>query len=140
LNRFVLDASVAAKWYVDEEHSDTALQLAETGPVWIVPDLFFAEIGNVLWKKVRLGEMEEVDAREAVTLLHRLEIKVYEARSLVESALKLALQFQCTVYDGLYLSAAIMEKCPLVTADRKLYETFSKDVLKKNILWIEDAL
>jgi predicted nucleic acid-binding protein len=140
LNRFVLDASVAAKWYVDEEHSAMALQLAETGPVWIVPDLFFTEIGNVFWKKVRRGEMEEVDAREAVTLLHRLEIKVYEARSLVESALKLALHFQCTVYDGLYLSAAIMEECPLVTADRKFYETFSKDVLKKNILWIEDAL
>ena len=140
MNRFVLDASVATKWYVDEEHSTIALQLAATEPAWVVPDLFFAEVGNVLWKKVRCGEMEDVDAKEAVSLLYRLEFKVYEARSLIDSALKLALHFQCTVYDGLYLSAAIIEDCPFVTADRKFYRTFSEDVLRKNILWIEDAV
>ncbi|GAF72430.1 unnamed protein product, partial [marine sediment metagenome] len=111
MKRLVIDASVAAKWYVDEEHSAAALQLATTDPAWIVPDLFFAEVGNVLWKKVRRGEMEDVDAKEAVSLLYRLEFKVYEARSLIDSALKLALHFQCTVYDGLYLSAAMIEDC-----------------------------
>ena len=140
MNRFVLDASVATKWYVDEEHSAISLQFAATEPAWIVPDLFFAEVGNVLWKKVQRGEIDDVDAIEAVTLLHRLEIKVYEARSLIDSALKLALHFQCTVYDGLYLSAAILEDCPLVTADRKFFKIFSEDVLRKNILWIEDAV
>jgi predicted nucleic acid-binding protein len=140
LNSFVLDASVAAKWYVNEEYSTSALQLAETNPNWIVPDLFFAEVGNVMWKKVRRGEIDEIDAKEAVSLLNQLEFKVYDAKSLIDSALKLAFQFECTVYDGLYLSAAIMENCPFVTADRKFYRIFSKDVLRKNILWIEDAV
>jgi len=140
LKRYVLDASVAAKWYVNEKYSAPALQLAETEPEWIVPDLFFAEVGNVMWKKVRRGEMDEVDAKEAVTLLRRLDFKVYDARTLIDSALRLAFHFHCTVYDGLYLSAAIIENCPFVTADRKFYKIFSEDVLRENILWIEDAV
>jgi len=140
LRRFVLDACVAAKWYLDEEYSDAALHLAASAPEWIAPDLFFAEVGNVLWKKVRRGEMDEADARDAMTGLLSMELKVRATSSLVLYGLELALHFQCTVYDGLYLAAAIDEASPLVTADRKFYRTFSESALGNHLLWIEDAI
>ena len=45
---FVVDASVAVKWYVPEEHSEIALLLLDDNFSRIVPRLFFSEFGNIL--------------------------------------------------------------------------------------------
>lgn len=140
MRRLVLDACVAVKWYVEEEYSALAFHLAASGPEWVVPDLFFPEVGNVLWKKVARDEMDEVDAREAMTSLLSIEIRVREAKLLILHALEFALHFRCTVYDGLCLAAAIDEDCLLVTADRKFYRNFSETALGNHLLLIEDAL
>ncbi|MBW2118209.1 MAG: type II toxin-antitoxin system VapC family toxin [Deltaproteobacteria bacterium] len=102
MKRLVLDASVAAKWYLKEQYSDLAVELAATKPEWVIPGLFFAEMGNVLWKKARGGEIGEAD----VSLLS-FGFKQRETRSLIPYALELALEFQCTVYDGLYFAVAV---------------------------------
>lgn len=138
MKRLVLDASVAAKWYLEEQYSDLAYQIVAREPELVVPDLFFTEMGNIFWKKVRKGEIDEADAREAITGLLSFGFKQREIRSLTPYALELALEFQCTVYDGLYLAVAIDENCPLITADRKFYRIFSKTALGEHLLWIED--
>nr|MBC8360243.1 type II toxin-antitoxin system VapC family toxin [Candidatus Desulfatibia profunda] len=138
MKRLVLDASVAAKWYLEEQYSDAAFQLASREPEWVIPDLFFAEMGNVFWKKVRGGEMDEADAKEALTDLLSFGFKQRETRALTPYALELAVEFQCSVYDGLYLAVAIDENCPLITADQKFYRIFSKTALGEHLLWIED--
>ena len=55
----VIDASVAIKWYVPEEDQAPAMKLlalAESGDMeFHIPDLMYCEVGNILWKKVRLG-------------------------------------------------------------------------------------
>jgi predicted nucleic acid-binding protein len=60
LNRFVLDASVAAKWVLPEQGEtlsrEAVLLLTRFagGEVeFAVPDLFWPEVGNILWKCVR---------------------------------------------------------------------------------------
>jgi len=140
LKRLVLDASVAAKWYLKEQYSDLAVELAATKPEWVIPGLFFAEMGNVLWKKASAGEIDEEDVREAMKDLLSFGFKQRETRSLIPYALELALEFQCTVYDGLYFAVAVDENCPLITADRKFYRIFSKTELADYLLWIEEAL
>ena len=140
MNKFVIDASVAAKWFANEKYSDIAVRLCATDPEWIAPDLLYAEVGNVLRKKVHRKEMNEKDAGESIELLHALAIRVVGAKRLVLDAVRLAIQFQCTVYDSLYLTAAIREDCAMVTADRKFYNTFSKTDLQKHMLWIEYAV
>jgi predicted nucleic acid-binding protein len=40
----VLDASVAAKWYVREADSDAAEKLFESNLQFIAPDIFLAEV------------------------------------------------------------------------------------------------
>ena len=139
MRRLVLDASVAIKWVVQEIYTEAAVRLAESDPAWVIPDLFHAEVGNVLWKKVRREELNERDAVKALALLLSLEMNVRESRALLPYALRIALQFQCTVYDSVYLLVAVDEDCPLVTADKKLFDTLSKIPLGRHLLWVEDA-
>ena len=135
----MLDACVAIKWYVPEALSDTALALAVTEPRWIVPDLFYPEVGNVLWKKVNRHEIDEETARDIMASLLALGIEVYATKPLIDFAIGLACRFQCTVYDGLYLALAVEEESQLVTADREFYDAMSRTTLVKHLLWIEDA-
>jgi predicted nucleic acid-binding protein len=134
MRRLVLDASVAIKWVVQEIYTEAAVRLAESEPSWVIPDLFHAEVGNVPWKKARRGEMNEQDAVKALALLLSLEMNVRESRALLTYALPIALQFHCTVYDALYLSVAVDENCPLVTADQTLFSVFSKTPLERHLL------
>ena len=62
MTQFVIDASVAAKWFLPpagEPLADEALRLlagyADGRFRFVVPDLFWAECGNILWKAVRQG-------------------------------------------------------------------------------------
>ena len=139
MRTLVLDASVAIKWYFPEVLSDAALGLISAETRWIVPDLFYAEVGNVLWKKVTRGEATVAVARDVLESLLSVDIEVCPAKPFVKPALEIAHQFQCTVYDGLYLTTAIEKGCPLVTADRKFYDAMSPTALVEHLLWIEDT-
>jgi predicted nucleic acid-binding protein len=139
MRRLALDASVAIKWVVQEIYTEAAVRLAESGPSWVIPDLFYAEVGNVLWKKVRRGEMNERHALNALDLLLSAEMNVRESHVLLPYALPIALHFHCTIYDALYLSVAVDENCPLVTADKRLFLAFSQTPLGEHLVWVEEA-
>ena len=60
----IVDANVVIKWHVAEVHSDAALRwLGDDVPALHVPDLVFPEVGNILWKKVRRGDLTGEEAR-----------------------------------------------------------------------------
>ena len=84
MNACVIDASVAVKWYVPEVYSEEALHLLaarEKGEVQFhVPDLFASELGNILWKKVRRGVLEEKEAREIARQLLAIPMMVHGSR------------------------------------------------------------
>ena len=67
----------------------------------LVPDLFFPEIGKILWKRVRRGEDTADDARQTFAEFSAVSMQVYESRSLIPTALDIALQSDRTVYDSL---------------------------------------
>jgi predicted nucleic acid-binding protein len=46
--KWVVDASVAAKWLAPEEDSAQALKYLNAE--LLAPDLLFAEVANILWK------------------------------------------------------------------------------------------
>ena len=57
MGKFVVDANVAIKWVLPEIHTDIALRLLDDDSnILLVPDFFFPEIRNILWKRVRRGE------------------------------------------------------------------------------------
>src|SRR6266568_4148327 len=100
----VTDASVAAKWFLPEIHSDLAL------------DLLYAEVGNILWKRVRRAEMTEEEALTVFQGLGNLPLVWHPPWPLMVPALEIACRTDRTVYDSLYLALAVQEKAPVVTA------------------------
>jgi len=140
MRRYVVDASVAVKWFVPEVHSEEALRLLSSGRDLLAPDLLPAEFGNILWKKTRRGEIEVAQAVEIIRALAEVPFHLSSSSILLESAYLLAHKFQRTVYDSLYLSLAIVEECPMVTADLRLVNALSGTSLAGRVLWVEDVM
>lgn len=139
----VVDASVAIKWFVPEEHSDAARGLLARGRAGQValhtPDIFAAEIGNVVWKKVRRRELSADDAWDVAAAILGTPMVVYGSRPLLPQALRIALATGRTVYDSLYLGLADSLGCPLVTADRRFRNAVALTSFKTSLAWIEDV-
>jgi predicted nucleic acid-binding protein len=127
LNLYVLDASVAAKWFLPAQHetlAEEALALlgeyAEGHVQLSVPDLFWPEFGNILWKAVRLGRITKDSARKAIISLRAQKIATSQTAPLLEDALDLAMAFDRSVYDCVYVALAVATNRMLVTADERL--------------------
>jgi len=138
LKALVVDASVAIKWFIPEIHAISAARLLKANVKLIVPDLIFAEVGNILWKKCRLKELTLSMATDILNDFSRLPFECYLNETLLETAWKIAIKYQCTVYDSLYLALAQQEGSPLVTADRVFYNNLQNSPLATLLLWVED--
>jgi predicted nucleic acid-binding protein len=137
MTRFVVDASIAAKWFVPEEYSREALLLHESGATLIAPDILAAEISRFLLKKVRRGEMSIEEAR--LPLVERLTkaIVLRPFLPLIDDAMDVGLRYQRDTYDALYVVLAAREGCPFVTADQRMYNSLEPD-LGGLIQWVGD--
>jgi predicted nucleic acid-binding protein len=123
----VLDASVAAKWFLPrtgegltEEAFDLLRRHGDGEIDFTVPDLFWAEFGNVLWKAVRLGRWSETDAARALQQMQAQRLAVVHTKDLIEDALSIALANSRTVYDSIYIALAVQNGAEVVTADERL--------------------
>jgi predicted nucleic acid-binding protein len=123
----VLDASVAAKWFLPPTHETLtaeALWLLEeyaNGHTrFLVPDLFWPEVGNILWKAVRLGRISRQSAEAAVVALEERKIPATPSSKLLQDAFAIAATFDRTVYDCIYVALSMASNAPLVTADERL--------------------
>jgi predicted nucleic acid-binding protein len=115
----VVDASVAAKWLAPEADSHWAEALLDDE--LIAPDLLFAEVGNILWKKQLRGEIDSSAAMLGARWLLQVPLQVHDSAGLLADALALAQQLQHPAYDCFYLALAQRVDAPLVTADRRLH-------------------
>ncbi len=136
--RFVVDASVAAKWYFREEHSERADALLEQDNEILAPALLVVEIATLVWKRARRGEISEAAADRIVTALRQVPLDIQATADLVSAALPLAVHGGLTLYDAFYAALAVKSGCPLVTADRKLYDLLHDSHLADHALWIGD--
>ena len=117
--RIVIDASVAIKWVVDEADSDVAVEVLESCSL-ASPDLLIAECANILWKKVRRGELRADEAITAAEILQQGDIEILPTRHLMDVATRLAIDLDHAAYDCIYLMLAMGNGWPFVTADDRL--------------------
>lgn len=138
MTKFVVDANVAIKWVLSEVHSEIAWSLLDDSHELLVPDYFFSEIGNILWKRVRRGETTLEQAQHDLTVLMSGDLQVYSSQYLMPLALDIAVRIDQAVYDCVYLALAVTNQCQMVTADERFYNSLSRDVLFSQVCWIEN--
>jgi predicted nucleic acid-binding protein len=123
----VIDASVAVKWCLPSPDEDLVSQAGEllesyrTGEeIFLVPDLFWLEVANALWKAVWIQKIDSEMAARSFRLVSDLQIPTISSVDLVPRALRLAVEHRRTVYDSVYVALALSAKANLITADERL--------------------
>lgn len=116
--RLIIDASIAVKWVVREPDSSQAEILLDHN--LIAPDLFFAECANVLWKKLRRGDLTEEQAGAAARALEQVDLVVVPTKAYLSRAVAIAAALDHPAYDAIYLAVAEAFGLRLATADARL--------------------
>jgi predicted nucleic acid-binding protein len=139
--RYVVDASVAIKLFINEPFSDQAealfwiLEADPPGQLY-VPDLFFIECTNILWKHIKRFGYPEDKAREDLAALKGLALHGIATIDLMEDALNIAVSHDITAYDGCYVVLAQQLNIPVVSADEKLVRKMAGTV--HAVQWLGD--
>ena len=123
----VLDASVAIKWAIPsarEPFTDASLRLLKSyvdGEVeFIVPDVFWAEVGNVLWTGTKQRRWRQDEAEAVAADMRARDFPTVSSLILLPEALRIAFGYDRAVYDCLYVALAVQSKTGLITADERL--------------------
>jgi predicted nucleic acid-binding protein len=124
---FVLDASIAVKWAVPSarepltNESVALLKRYSNDEIdFIVPDVFWAEVANALWRGVKRQRWDRQQAETAVADIRDRDFQTVSSQLLMTSALDIALAYDRNIYDCLYAALASDSRCDLVTADERL--------------------
>jgi len=124
MSLFVIDASVAAKWFLPRENEalvPAALEILELYRnqklKLVVPDVFWAEFANVFWKAVRQGRITKPEAEVALSVLMATKLPTISSLTLLSTAFSIATTHDRAVYDSLYVALAVIFKATLITAD-----------------------
>ena len=113
----VIDASVACKWFFEENLSSEARALAASEAIFSAPDMILAECANAAWRRVRGKTIPEAQARAFLKALPQWFELLVPSRQLHEAAFAMACVLDHPVYDCQYLALAQDKETRLVTAD-----------------------
>lgn len=121
---YVVDASVAVKWFIREREADREEAFAlrrrhvEGRTRMIVPELFLLEVPNAIKASKRASEDE---LSKVITTLHDLDLQIERhSWDVLRKANAIAWAYNLTWYDGVYVALAEVLGYPLVTADEAL--------------------
>ncbi|MBU4298782.1 type II toxin-antitoxin system VapC family toxin [Patescibacteria group bacterium] len=120
----VLDASVIAKWFIEEENTSSSLYYrdlqAEKKEIIMAPTLLVYELANLFRFKKDFSNAEITLALEA---LENFGIRIVHLNFKdMGRVANFARDKEITVYDGAYIIVALDFGCKFVTADEKLYK------------------
>ncbi|GLK55442.1 putative nucleic acid-binding protein [Methylopila capsulata] len=121
----VVDASVVVKWYVDEVRSAEARRLLAGDDLLAAPAHVEAEVGQVLRRRVQSREISIAQALAAVELLQDTLVLI-PISGLMPAAIEMACGACVSVYDSLYVAAALAWGAPLATDDGKLIASIER--------------
>ena len=125
MTRFVLDASVALAWFLDNPVSPLALRVKQallSGAAAVVPALWHLEMANGLVVAERRRILTSADVLHGLVQVEQLAAQITTHGDLVSArqALSTARTFQLSAYDAVYLDTARNAGLALATLDRNL--------------------
>jgi len=136
---FIVDASVAAKWFIEEEYSEAALSVLDEKNQLHAPDFLLLEMNSIICKWVRRSAVTPEEGSRLRDALRQYPIQHHTFISFLDSAFVIANQTEQSIYDCLYVALAALVKGSMVTADRKLYDILKNGRFKKHVVWVEDV-
>lgn len=128
---YIVDASVAVKWFVEEDYSDRADELLDdfsNGYVELVaPKTLMLEFCNAIRKYVVRGHLKGDLATSYVKKMSEVPLDFVEIDwKIVKKAYSEALELGITVYDAIYVVIAEEKNGVIITADDRLYRQLKK--------------
>ena len=117
---FVVDASVALKWYVPEENADLADDILRSGRQLIAPQIVVAEVANASWTLVRKGQLDPKQHHRIAAAIARPFDLLAPLTALLPRAAAIALELDHPIYDRFYLALGEARTAPLIADDRSL--------------------
>jgi predicted nucleic acid-binding protein len=120
MTNLIVDASVAVKWFFDEERSAAARAILDEDIALFAPELIIAEIGNATWKRRIKGLIENADATFIIERIPALITNLVTLSELAKEAIRISMTLPHPIYDCFYLALAERERLPIVTADERL--------------------
>ena len=118
MTHLIVDASVACKWFFDENLSSEARVLADSDAVFSAPDLILTECANAVWRRVQGRTVSLAHARAFLKALPQWFESLVPAGQLHETAFEMACVLDHPVYDCQYLALAENKGIRVVTADQ----------------------
>ena len=126
--QYVIGASVVAKLFFPEELSDQSKKLFQNAlkSNWqlLAPKLVDYEFGNICWKRVKHGELKEIEAIEIIQNYQKINLNKIDIDNFIPNILALAINTQTTFYDCSYLILATELNTKFITAD----DSFAKQM------------
>jgi len=122
----VVDASVAAMWYLPEAHTPTAMRLVGSDYDLVAPDVLAMEVASAILKALRRKLITSEQADEAIELLLTAPVRLLPSAKHVEPAFTNARRYGGSLYDSVYLDLAHTLQCPVVTNDHSLAQVAKK--------------
>ena len=111
----IVDSSAYVKYFAKEPGWDAAAgHLVQPTSIWLA----FAEVANALSNKVTLDEMSLEDAEFLLRKMTEVT-RIVEGFESVIPAMKMSREKRITVYDALFIVAALENKLGLTTCDAK---------------------
>ncbi len=139
MSPYVVDTSVAVKWFLPEVHSAAALRLHAPTHRLHLPTFSIVELGNVLCKKVRRNEVTIAESESILALFRRLPLTIHSDEESLALAFDLAHLTQRSLYDCLSLALAIRLTGEMVTADRKFFNALKSGEFGSHLCWVESV-
>lgn len=127
MKTLITDASVGVKWIFPEEHDSFARkifdQIGSSEVRIVVPELFYSEVANACWVRVKRKMVQFQEAVKLLGLISKLPLLKRADSEFTAVALEHAVHYNISAYDALYVALAETYLASLVTADKALLQS-----------------
>ena len=140
VERIVIDASVVAKWFLQEKNSQLALTIHDlhiNGKLELhAPIILIYEVLNALLHSRQFSKDELSNSAKAL-LNYNIQPHPLNGK-LADMTTEIAFNTQTTIYDSAYVALAQEIGCKFVTADIKLVHKIRDNMKKSKIFSLDE--
>ena len=128
MNDFVLDASVALAWFLDDEQAPQAdnVRACLARDRAFVPQLWHLEVRNGLIIAERRGRLSATRINECLEAIKWLPIQT-DSEAVLDMVVSLTRMHNLSVYDAVYLELAKRRDAALASLDGALLRAAAKE-------------